>query len=59
MYNKIYYEIDIYAFWKDRALVEVEVQNKSKKIAFPPFLNVIKDVTDDETYRIYSLAKIS
>lgn len=58
MYNKTYYEIDIYPFWKDKALVEVEIQNKSNKVSLPPFLKVIKDVTGDENYKIYSLAKI-
>ena len=58
MYNKTYYEIDIYPFWKDKALVEVEVQKTAKKVTLPPFLKVIKEVTGDENYKIYSLAKI-
>lgn len=58
MHNKTYYEIDIYPFWKDKALVEVELENDSKKIMLPSFLKVIKDVTGDVNYKIYSLAKI-
>jgi CYTH domain-containing protein/transcriptional regulator with XRE-family HTH domain len=58
MHNKTYYEIDIYPFWKDKALVEVELKDENQKITLPSFLKVIKDVTSDESYRIYSLAKI-
>jgi len=58
MHNKTYYEVDIYPFWKDKALVEVELESKSKSVTLPSFFKVIKDVTDDEKYKIYSLAKI-
>ena len=58
MHNKTYYEIDIYPFWKDKALVEVELQQENQNIKMPSFLKVIKDVTGDEKYKIYSLAKI-
>ncbi len=58
MHNKTYYEIDIYPFWKDKALVEVELKEENQKINLPNCLKVIKDVTEDENYKIYSLAKI-
>ena len=32
MHNKTYYEIDIYLFWRDKALVEVELKDKKLRI---------------------------
>ena len=41
-YNKTYYEIDVFPFWKDRALMEIELENEIQKISVPPFVEIIK-----------------
>lgn len=56
-YEAQYFEIDIYPFWDKQAIVEIELADDKEEIHFPDFLNVIKEVTDDETYKNYSLAK--
>jgi len=55
--NGLYYEIDIYPFWSDKAILEVELLDENQKIVFPDFIKVIKEVTADEKYMNYSLAK--
>lgn len=57
-YDKLYYEIDIFPFWKDKAIMEIELKNEDEEIEIPPFINVIKEVTDDDTYKNKSLARI-
>ena len=57
-YEGQYFEIDIYPFWNDKAIVEIELSDENTQIAFPPFLKVIKEVTYDNNYKNSSLAKM-
>ena len=57
-YCNQYFEIDIYPFWKDQAIVEIELANENDKVIFPSFLNVIQEVTDLEEYRNAEIAKM-
>lgn len=53
-----YFEIDVYPFMKDKAIVELELSDENTEIRFPDILKVIKEVTDDEEYKNSNLAKI-
>jgi CYTH domain-containing protein len=50
-------EIDVYPFWSDRAIAEVELSDENEKFSFPDKIKIIKDVTDDKAYRNASLAQ--
>ncbi len=50
-------EIDVYPFWTDRAVAEIELQAENETIDFPNFLQIIKEVTHDNRYSNKSLAK--
>ena len=52
-----YFEIDVYPFWDDKAIVEIELSDENAPIRFPKELKVIREVTGDESYKNYSLAK--
>ena len=54
-----YIEIDIYPFWKDIAIAEIELNDENQKIELPKKLNVIKEVTNDERYKNVQLADSS
>ena len=56
-YNNQYFEIDIYPFWKDKAIAEIELSSENQKIDLPPFLEVIEEVTDNIEYRNSEIAK--
>jgi CYTH domain-containing protein len=58
MYENQYFEIDIYPFWNDKAILEIELSDENTEIKFPKEINVIKEVTDDESYKNASLAII-
>ena len=53
-----YFEIDVYPFWKDQAVLEIELTDPEEEIRFPKFLKLIREVTEDENYRNAALAKI-
>ena len=53
-----YFEIDVYPFWNDKAIIEIEQSDVNADIIFPDFVNVIREVTDDEAYKNLTLAKI-
>lgn len=50
-------EIDIYPFWQDRAILEIELPDENSEYKTPDFINIIKEVTDDKRYSNKSLAK--
>ena len=58
MYENQYFEIDVYPFWNDKAILEIELSNESAQVIIPEKINVIKEVTDDDNYKNASLAKI-
>ncbi|WP_350453810.1 AAA family ATPase [Slackia heliotrinireducens] len=58
-YENQYFEIDIFPFWHDKAIAEIELSDENADIAFPKQIKVIREVTDDESFKNASLAKIA
>ena len=56
LYENQYFEIDVYPFWTDRAILELELRDEHAEIRFPPELTVLREVTGDESYRNAALA---
>ena len=56
MYKNQYFEIDIYPFWNDRAIMEIELSSENQKILMPSYVKIIKEVTDDPSYKNVALA---
>ena len=50
-------EIDIYPFWRDRAILEIELSAEEEEYAVPSFLSVIREVSDDKRYKNVNLAR--
>lgn len=57
-YENQYFEIDVYPFWSDKAIAEIEMSDEHTEIVFPKQIKVIKEVTDDDSFRNASLAQI-
>lgn len=51
-----YLELDVYPFWKNQAILEVELVDAQDEIQFPDFITVIREVTDDDSYKNHALA---
>ena len=50
-------EIDVYPFWSDRAILEVELANEDESFSLPDHIRVIKEVSEDGRYKNTNLAK--
>lgn len=57
IYDGQYFEIDIYPFWSDRAILEIELTKEDTQIRFPEEIRIIKEVSEDISYRNSSLAR--
>lgn len=57
MHNTSYIELDVYPFWSDRAIAEIELACEGDTFELPSFIKIIKDVTGDSAYKNSSLAK--
>ena len=57
-YENQYFEIDLYPFWDDKAIVEIELQSETTPVLFPKELEVIREVTDDPAFKNAALARI-
>ena len=55
-YENQYFEIDVYPFWEDKAIMEIELSDENIDIVFPKELQIIKEVTEDEKYKNASIA---
>ncbi len=58
IYGEKCFELDIFPFWSDKALLEIELKSEKESFAIPPFLKVFKEVTQDKTYRNSVLSQI-
>lgn len=53
-----YFEIDVYPFWQDKAILEIELADEATEIRFPKQIKIIKEVTEDDSYKNAALARI-
>ncbi len=49
-------EFDIYPFWTDRAVLEIELESEEQQTVIPEWVRVLKDVTADFRYKNVALA---
>ncbi|MBQ3063955.1 MAG: hypothetical protein IJC99_04055 [Clostridia bacterium] len=50
-------EIDVYPFWQDRAVLEIELADERETVFLPDFVTVLREVTTDFRYKNVNLAK--
>lgn len=50
-------EIDVYPFWGDRAILEIELSAENESISLPQQIRIIREVTDDPRYKNAALAQ--
>ncbi len=57
-YRGFDFEIDIYPFWDDRAVMEVELTGEDVEFELPPDISVIKEITSDARYKNHALSRV-
>lgn len=55
-HESFYFEIDVYPFWKEKAVMEIELLNENQKVVFPKNITILKEVTADKRYSNHSLS---
>ena len=50
-------EIDLYPFWSDQAVLEIELPAPDAPFSLPPELTVLEEVTGNRAYSNHSLAR--
>ncbi len=56
-YCNQYIELDVYPFWSDKAIVEVELESEEQVVNLPPEFDILEEVTEDKRYKNKALAK--
>jgi len=57
VYENQYFEMDIYPFCTDKAILEIELTDKNNKVIIPNDISVIREVTDDDNFKNANIAK--
>ena len=55
-YDGQYFQLDLYPFWNDRAIVKIELNDSEDEVRLPPELSLIREVTGEREYKDYALA---
>ena len=58
VWHSTYYELDVFPFWTDRALIEIELLSEEQSFELPDFVTLIREVTHERAYRNKALAQI-
>ena len=51
------FEIDVFPFWEDRALMELELSDESEEPRLPPGIAVVREVTGESRYTNSAIAR--
>ena len=51
------FEIDVYPFWDDRALMELELESEDQEIRLPPGIEIVREVSFDKRYSNSAIAR--
>lgn len=51
------FELDLFPFWTDRAIMEIELEEENQPVEFPPEIEIVREVTGDRRYTNSSMAK--
>ena len=50
------FEVDEYPKWRKTCIMEIELNSRDEKIDFPPYIEVIKEVTGNKSYSNASMS---
>lgn len=57
IYKNQYFELDVFPFWENQAILEIELTNEHDNVNLPKFIEVINEVTENKDYKNYYLAR--
>ena len=57
IYDSRCFKFDIFPFWDDKAILEIDILSEREQIKFPKFVEILEEVTEIEKYKNYYLAE--
>jgi len=57
VYENQYFELDLFPFSRDLAILELEVKNIEEKIVLPPWARIVREITEEDGLRNHSIAR--
>ena len=51
-------EIDIYPFWTEQAILEIELNSEDEQVSVPAYIKILRDVSADLRFKNHALALI-
>ncbi len=51
VYDRQYFDLDVYPFWDDQAIVSIDVTREDEEVRFPAGLEVIREITGEKEFR--------
>lgn len=57
-YDNQYFEIDVYPFWKEQAVLEIELTDENEQVRLPKELELIREVTGERAFENAVLAEV-
>ena len=51
------FEIDVFPFWDDRALMELELEDEEQELRLPPRIAIVREVSSEKNYTNSALAR--
>ena len=57
-YDGQQFNVNIYPFWTDKAIVKIELNEEDGEVRLPPELKLIREVTGQVEYKDYTLAAL-
>lgn len=57
VYNNQYFELDVYPFDKNKAILEIELTDMNTQISFPDDIEIIEEVTSNPNFKNANIAK--
>ena len=51
------FEVDMYPFWREHAVMEVEFSREDEEFPLPPFIKIVKEVSGIKGYSNFAMAQ--
>lgn len=56
-YGELFWEIDVYPFWHDRAILEIELPTEDIQPPLPAWITVLREISGEKKYANRALAE--
>lgn len=55
-YNGAFFEMDVFDFWENAAVLEIELEDEKSIVDFPPYIDIISELTNNRAFTNHAMA---